>query len=68
MAKYHTTVTGEMWDMLSYRYYGSEHLFPVLIDANPDYADVIVFSAGVKLVIPDVDTTETAPVPPWSEA
>lgn len=66
--KTYTTVSGDMWDAIAYKLYGREALFPVLIKANPRHTDTVIFSAGVVLQVPDVDTSETALLPPWSES
>lgn len=37
-----------------------------LIDANPEYADVVFFPAGVDLTVPDVEAPVSAEVlPGW---
>lgn len=66
MANIHITVDGDTFDALSLRYYSDEKLASDIIQANPDYCDTLVFSAGVRLIIPDVSTV-TAPetLPPW---
>ena len=66
MTKTYTTISGDMWDMIAYRKYGNEKVFPKLMEANPEYCTVVVFPAGVVLTLPDIDTTELADLPPWS--
>lgn len=66
MAKIHTTVAGDTFDMLALRYLGHEKLASAIIEANLDYCDVLVFDAGVKLNIPSaVSSTMPETLPPW---
>jgi len=38
----------------------------LIIQANPDYADTLIFGAGVSLLIPVVENIETPEtLPPW---
>ena len=52
MATY-TTTQGQTWDQISLDVYGSVYKYPAIIDANPDYIDVLIFSSGTVLNIPD---------------
>ena len=63
------TVSGDTWDVISKKVYGKELLMHHLMAANTEHIDVFVFGAGVKLVVPDVDTTETSysTLPPWKQ-
>lgn len=63
------TVQGDMWDLISYKVYGNEKFVDVLIAENPQYRKVLVFSAGVEIICPDVDTdNESGGLPPWKAA
>jgi phage tail protein X len=65
MRKYYT-VNGDTWDQIALDCYGEERTLGTLIAANPQHSDVVVFEAGVDLVIPDkssVALPET--LPPW---
>lgn len=63
MAKTYTTVQGDTWDLIAYRFYGAEKYMRYLYEANWTYADVLVFSSGTVLTIPDLpeETDEDAP-------
>lgn len=39
----------------------------VLMRANPDYIDTVVFGGGVELFIPDPESEAVADLPPWRE-
>lgn len=62
----YTTVNGDTWDQIALDFFGDEKALSGLIAANPQHSDVVVFEAGVELVIPEksaVTLPET--LPPW---
>ncbi|WP_234028614.1 tail protein X [Lentibacillus sp. Marseille-P4043] len=59
------TVSGDTFDKVAYEQYGDEKLAINIIEANLEYAHVIIFGAGVELVVPEIDTTPTPNLPPW---
>lgn len=65
--KTYTTSQGDMWDAMAKRLLGSELLMGKFIEANRQYASTVIFSAGVVLVVPEIDTvaTQQYPLPPW---
>ena len=64
--KTYVTKQGDAYDLLALREYGEERLANYIIDANPEYVDVLIFEAGVTLSVPTLDTTETPQtLPPW---
>ena len=66
MASKYTTVSGDTFDMIALAAYDEERLAGTIIEVNPDYADVLVFGAGVVLTIPDAeDVKAPATLPPW---
>lgn len=66
MAKIHTTVAGDTFDILAITYFGNEKLASAIIRENPDYCDVLIFDAGIKLTIPDaVSVVMPKTLPPW---
>lgn len=69
-AKIYRTRQGDAWDSIAYRLWPgvakSERLAAALIKANPAYADVLVFSEGVLLAMPEVAIRHPQPdLPPW---
>lgn len=61
-----TTIEGDTFDRLALEFYTDEKQAGLIIQANPDYCDVLIFEAGVALKIPIVeaiDLPET--LPPW---
>lgn len=61
----YTTIQGDKFDMLAYRAYGDEFKSHHIIQANPEYADVLVFEAGIELTIPIISKEAAATLPPW---
>lgn len=62
----YSTVEGDAFDALAFHVYGAEKMAHEIIQANPDYADVLVFEAGIELKIPLFENVETpATMPPW---
>lgn len=67
MRRYRTS-QGDTWDMIAYRMYpfaGKENLMSRLIEANPEYADTVIFPAGVIIYVPNVSKTTPETLPPW---
>lgn len=64
MASY-VTKQGDTWDKIAYETLGSEYLLPLLLDANSKHRKVVIFSGGITLTIPDVDTSEVTERPDW---
>ena len=65
MAKTYRTVQGDMWDSIAKILNGSESGMTKLLEANGDYADIVVFPAGITLVVPDWEAPKTSRLPPW---
>lgn len=64
----YTTVQGDMWDSIAYSQFGDVKYAHILMKANMRYRDTYVFSAGIKLNIPDVNTTDLSDnLPPWKQ-
>ncbi|MCR4442141.1 MAG: tail protein X [Peptococcaceae bacterium] len=59
------TMAGDTWDILALDAYNDEMKASLLIQANPQYADIIVFPAGIELKIPIVDDAAPDTLPPW---
>lgn len=66
MAKIHITSAGDTFDLLALRYFQHENRASEIIQANPDYCDVLIFDAGVSLTIPEAAAVELpSTLPPW---
>lgn len=62
----YTTAAGDTYDMISLDMYNDEFLAHIIAEANPEYADVVVFDAGISLTIPIIEEKAAATtLPPW---
>lgn len=59
------TMQGDMWDMIAYKLYGTESGMNVLLEANQQYADTVIFPAGIRLIIPEYTEPLPNTLPPW---
>jgi len=65
LAKY-TTRSGDTWDLIAYQQLGSCKYVSILIDANREYCDTAIFSAGTTLILPEItEETKAENLPPW---
>ena len=51
MTNTYTTIQGDMWDLIAKRLYNDEASLNVLLEANQQYADIVVFPAGIVLAL-----------------
>lgn len=64
--KTYTTISGDEWDLICYKHYGTEMVMDKVMNANPEYMHIVVFPAGVTLNMPEIDTVQTTRnKPPW---
>lgn len=67
MNRIYVTVSGDAWDMIAKKVYGSEKGIGVLMAANLPLLDTFLFPAGVQIIVPEWEdaaaTAET--LPPW---
>ena len=62
----YTTKDGDTFDALALDLYDDELMASEIIAENPNYADVLVFPAGVVLYLPVIeDTADVTGKPPW---
>lgn len=66
MGKTYRTTQNDTFDTVAFRFYGDEHLCSMLMNANPDYMDVLLFDPGIELKLPDyVVPPRKSDLPPW---
>lgn len=65
MNKTYVTIQGDTWDKIAYDTLGSEYLLPLLLESNPKHRNVVIFSGGINLIIPDIDMAEFTERPAW---
>lgn len=62
----YTTVSGDEWDEICFKHYGTEMVMHDVIHANPQYMHYAVFPAGIVLNMPEINTIKTTQSkPPW---
>lgn len=65
----HTVNSGERWDQIAYKYYGSALMYENIIRANPSVPIWASLPEGTRLKIPvlnaDEVEAETGGQPPW---
>lgn len=62
----YTTVAGDTFDALALAAYNDENKMNLIIEANLQYCDTLIFDGGVQLFIPIIEQAETAEsLPPW---
>jgi hypothetical protein len=64
MTKY-KTVQGDTWDLVAKQQLGSELYAPVLMAANEQYNQILVFGGNNELTLPEITTEEVSTLPPW---
>lgn len=65
MSKSYTTVSGDTWDMVSYKLFGNEMYKNAILEENMGYRETVIFPAGVTLAIPDIEPELSEELPPW---
>ena len=67
--KVYKTVSGDTWDLISYKLYGSEQYFHQLMRANLNLLSIAVFDSNIPIIVPELDTNTKAvdisKLPPW---
>lgn len=52
--------------MIAYKVYGKEKYAKELVEANLNYVETVIFSAGIVLNTPEITTsTDNNSLPPW---
>lgn len=67
MTKTYRTQQGDTWDLISFKTLGDEHYVSQIMELNFQYRDQVIFSEGVNLQIPEIDTSseQEMDLPPW---
>lgn len=61
----YTTIQGDTWDGIAYKVYEQADLMTLLMSANPDLTQTVVFSGNITLTIPDKPADASDTLPPW---
>ena len=69
MATTYKTQSGDTFDIISFRLFGDEFYMDELIKANFEHRKTLIFSSGVILNVPEIDTktpqTSNENLPIW---
>ncbi len=65
MSSTYTTIQGDTWDLIAYKLYGSEKYMKNLIEANWPLLEVLVFSSGTVINVPDIPEDSDTDAPFW---
>lgn len=65
MTNSYITISGDMWDSISYKIFGTESYTDRLIKSNLEYKDIVIFPAGVVLNVPETEIEKAVNLPPW---
>jgi len=61
----YVTLQGDTFDAIALDFYNDEIFADIIIQANPDYTNVILFDAGVELKVPVLEEKAASTLPPW---
>ena len=67
MSTTYTTIQGDTWDLISYKLFGSEKYMKNLIEANWPLLEVLVFSSGTVITVPDLPEHNDEDAPFWMQ-
>lgn len=65
MASVYTTIQGDTWDSIAYKLWGLEECATDLMEANYRHLDILVFSSGTVLNVPDLAPDTYGWLPGW---
>lgn len=61
------TVSGDAWDLISYKVYGTEKMMENLILANPKFSKVVIFDGNIAIICPEIPAQKVGDLPSWVE-
>lgn len=61
----YSTKSGDTWDLIAHFQLGSCRFTEKLINLNRKFAEIVIFSAGIELKLPDVSSERKVKLPPW---
>lgn len=68
MADTYKTISGDTWDAIAFRVYGSENYAGWLMEHNLPHVGRFVFEAGIVLQTPEAPETADNGLPTWRRA
>lgn len=64
MKKY-ITVSGDTWDLISFKNYGDYNHIGILLQENKNYMETFMFKGGCEINIPEDIPSPSTNLPPW---
>ncbi len=61
----YVTIAGDTFDIIALDFYNDEFRAADIIRANPQYAGIVSFDAGITLKIPYMKESAPESLPPW---
>ena len=62
----YSTISGDTWDLICYKVYGTEWAMDTVMNANAHLIDTAIFNAGTVIQLPEIDSTVlNDDLPPW---
>ena len=61
----YTTIQGDTWDSIAYKLFGAEKYMKNLIEANQELLEILIFSSGITINVPEIPNEETEDAPIW---
>ena len=61
----YTTVSGDTWDLIALKVYGSELKADWLMQNNPELIHIVRFDSGTVLSTPELPEEKRGDLPPW---
>jgi phage tail protein X len=68
--KQYRVAQGDVWDYLSWIFYGDEGFAHTLLDANPELRHIVKFEMSAIINVPDrpqIRAQSSASLPPWKQ-
>ncbi len=65
MASIYITKQGDAWDLMAYDLYGDEKYMRYLLEANWPLLDIMIFSSGTVVKVPDLPEEADEDIPFW---
>ena len=59
------TKQGDTFDIIALQFYNDEFKASLLMQANPEHINTVIFPAGVELKIPIISPEAVSTLPPW---
>lgn len=59
------TDAGDTFDIIALNFYNNEFKSHIIMEANPQYDDLIIMPAGLLIKVPIIDEDPSETLPPW---